>query len=323
MNKIVFMGMSLLILLGFTTSCVSMAGNNYTASTNGAYHSVPFIFLENGVEFAIYPNGEFDFAYVGPNYRLNPYKGSRRAFSYNTGYDYDLYLQFDRYGAVIQIESVPVYYDVYGRITQAGNVIIRYMGDVVTQIGGMHIVYERNNVYLSSSGYINAYHRNFRTRPWHAYYAVPQYNIVYTRPYRENYKPTRYSYTEHQQKYANRGRSNYENGRRTFEDPATNAPRRESSSQNRRENTPTPSTNRGRNNATAPRRESTTTNPRTNTTTKKEQNTRQNNTRRNNTTPPQTSTNRRESINSQSRNTTPPATNQNNNRGRSSSGGRR
>src|SRR5699024_10192482 len=163
--------LSKVLFLGFS-SCISMEGmrSNSQSQAQGTYKgSVPFIFVERDVEFAIYPNGEFDFAYVGPNYQNNPYNGPRRPFSYNGGYNYDMYLQFDRFGAVVQVESVPIYYEYYGRITQAVNVIIRYTGDYVTQVGIMHVIYERGNVYLATSGYVNSYNRHLRPQPWHSY----------------------------------------------------------------------------------------------------------------------------------------------------------
>lgn len=260
MKKAGLFFMSILLLLGFT-SCVSMEDTRSASQPQamGTYKgSVPFIFVERDVEFAIYPTGEFDFAYVGPNYRYTPYNGPRRPFSYNGGYNYDVYLQFDRFGAVIQVESVPIFYDYYGRIIQAGNVILRYSGDYVTQIGNMHIIYERGGVYLASSGYVNNYNQHLRPQPWHPYYTRPYYPIVYATPYREHYKPKRYSYDEHRQRYDNRGRSNYDNGRRTFIDPGTHQPRREGTTDNRRENIQNPTdSNRGRNNTTNPRGENT------------------------------------------------------------------
>lgn len=259
MRRAGFLFISIVLFLGFT-SCLSMAESRTSSQAQGTYRgSVPFIFVERNIEFAIYPNGEFDFAYVGPNYQNTPYNGPRRPFSYNGGYNYDMYLQFDRFGAVVQVESVPIYYDYYGRITQAGNIIIRYTGDYVTQIGNMHVIYERANVYLASSGYVNSYNRYLRPQPWHSYYARPYYPIVYTVPYRENYNPKRYAYEEHRQRYDNRGRSNYDNGRRAFIDPTTQLPRREAATDNRRENIQNPiDPNRGRNNTTTPRGESTT-----------------------------------------------------------------
>lgn len=259
MKKVKFLFICLGILLGFSSCIASLNTNssprpNY-AGAQGTYRaSVPFIFIEQGVEFAIYPNGEFDFAYVGHNYNQNPYRNTSRSFSYNGGYNYDMYLQFDRFGAVIQVENVPIYYDYYGRISQAGSIPLRYQGDVVTQIGNMHIIYERGNVYLGSSGYVNNYNINIIVRPWHAYYVIPHYHIVYTTPYRRNYSPARYSYTEHVQRYNNRGKNNYDNGRREFIDPVTQLPRRgESINTGRDNNTNTP--NRGRDNTTTNPRE--------------------------------------------------------------------
>lgn len=262
MKKLGILFVHFALLLSFT-SCVSMVesgSTSHTTSAQGTYKgSVPFVFIERDVEFAIFPNGEFDFAYVGNNYQYNPYNGPRRPFSYNGGYNYDMYLQFDRYGAVIQVESVPIYYDPYGRVSQIGNIRIKYYGDYVGEIGNMHIIYKSNGVYMASSGYVNAYNQNYRPQPWHAYYARPYYNIIYTQPYRDNYKPKRYTYEEHHQRYDNRGRSNYDNGRRSFVDPATQSPRRTSATDNRRENLNNEATNsdRGRNNTSQPRREST------------------------------------------------------------------
>lgn len=285
MKKAGLFFMSILLLLGFT-SCVSMEDTRSASQPQamGTYKgSVPFIFVERDVEFAIYPTGEFDFAYVGPNYRYTPYNGPRRPFSYNGGYNYDMYLQFDRFGAVIQVESVPIFYDYYGRIIQAGNVILRYSGDYVTQIGNMHIIYERGGVYLASSGYVNNYNQHSRPQPWHPYYTRPYYPIVYATPYREHYKPKRYSYDEHRQRYDNRGRSNYDNGRRTFIDPGTHQPRREGTTDNRRENIQNPTdSNRGRNNTTNPRGENT----KEATKGRRESSTNQKNTKRRETTQP-------------------------------------
>lgn len=261
MKKLGILFINLALILGLT-SCVSMVDSGsttHTATAQGTYKgSVPFVFIERDVEFAIFPNGEFDFAYVGNNYQYNPYNGPRRPFSYNGGYNYDMYLQFDRYGAVVQVESVPIYYDPYGRVSQIGNIRIKYYGDYVGEIGNMHIIYERGNVYLASSGYVNSYNQNYRPQPWHSYYARPYYNVIYTQPYRDNYRPKRYTYEEHYQRYDNRGRSNYDNGRRSFVDPATQSPRRSSATDNRVENLNNgTNADRGRNNTSQPRREGT------------------------------------------------------------------
>ena len=59
-------------------------------------------------------------------------------------------------GAIIQIEDVPVYYDVYGRIIQAGEVEISYRNRAISRIGGLHIYYNSYGDYDYYTGYINS-----------------------------------------------------------------------------------------------------------------------------------------------------------------------
>lgn len=158
-----------------------------------------FIFVEGGVEFAVYPNGEFDF-YYNPRFsntslRQIPHPGNN--ISYNAGYNYDAFVQYDDYGAVIQIEQVPVYYDFYGRIIQAGDVIIRYdHKGRIARIGGMNIRYNRFNQPVRYVGFINHYNTRYVFRPWHNYYMRPHanYRVVYYEPYRAYYEPVRMDY---------------------------------------------------------------------------------------------------------------------------------
>lgn len=171
--------------------------NSLYASKHKGYGN-SFIFMEGNIEFSVFPDGQFDF-YV-PNY--GP-KGSlsintpHLSFSFNTGYDYGPYVQYDDYGAIIQIENVPIYYDYYGRISQAGNVKIHYNNfGRVSRIGGLYVYYDKHHRFTRYTGYINAYNRTYVYQPWHHYYTVPvyEYRVVYTKPYRKYYKPVRYTY---------------------------------------------------------------------------------------------------------------------------------
>ncbi|WP_146090666.1 hypothetical protein [Aureitalea marina] len=184
-----------------------------------------YIFVEGGVEFAVYPDGQFDFAYVGGNRgRLNvDYYNSGLNISFNSGYNYDMYVQYDDYGAVIQVENIPIYYDHFGRIVRAGNVDIQYANRRIVRVGGMNIFYDRWGYFSYYTGYISPWYRFYIYRPWHVYYARPFYNscIVYDYPYRRYYNPYRYEYNYHRRNYLNRGRSSYANGRRSFHKPGS------------------------------------------------------------------------------------------------------
>ncbi len=167
-----------------------------------------FIFVERDVEFAVYTNGEFDF-YYNPQFARHPgnnIRTPRENISYNAGYNYDLFVQYDDYGAVIQIEDVPVYYDYYGRIIQAGNVYINYNshGNVV-RVGNMHVRYNRFNQPIRYIGSINQYNSHYVYQPWHQYYMRPHqdYRVVYYQPYRAYYEPSRINYIQYSTYYQN------------------------------------------------------------------------------------------------------------------------
>lgn len=194
----------ILVLLFFGWSLTASANSKPTTN----YYNNSFIFVEGGVEFAIYPNGEFDFYYNQDFQRGSSVQISSPNvnISYNSGYNYEPYVQYDDYGAVIQIENVPVYYDYYGRITQAGNIFISYNNfGRVARVGQMYVHYNRQHHFSHYSGFINHYNRQYVYRPWHRYYQRPHINvnIVFNRPYRAYYEPHRVSYTQYVTIYNN------------------------------------------------------------------------------------------------------------------------
>ncbi len=149
-----------------------------------------FIFVENGITFSVYPDGEFDF------YIENQVTGRRNGVTFNSGFDYSPYAQYDDYGAVIQVEDVPVYYDNYGRVTQIGDVDINYNRNRVNRVGNMYVYYNSRGFYDHHTGYINVYNRHYVYQPFHAFFARPSVGLclVYNRPYRRYYSPIRYTY---------------------------------------------------------------------------------------------------------------------------------
>ncbi len=194
------------LILALVFIGVSASANASKATFSPFNYGEAFIFIEGGVEFAVYPNGEFDFHY-NPRF-LNtslmhiPHPG--RNISYNSGYNYDAFVQYDDYGAVIQVEHVPVYYDHYGRILQAGDVIIRYNNrGLISRVGNMSIRYNRFNQPIRYVGVINHYNTRYVYRPWHQYYMRPHtnYRVVYFEPYRAYYEPVRMNYYQYNTYY--------------------------------------------------------------------------------------------------------------------------
>jgi len=207
------------ILLG-TSVGLADTSTAETSMTYGYNYGKSFIFSENGITFSVYPDGEFDF------YLNRLHNAGVRAdignvgITFNSGYDYNAYVQYDDYGAVLQVENVPIYYDYYGRVEQIGDVRVYYRNGRVYRVGGLYAYYTPAGHFDYYTGYINTYNRYYVYRPWHGYFARPSlgFCLVFNNPYRRYYSPIRYTYYRpyrynHRRVYASVGKSyNYNNG---------------------------------------------------------------------------------------------------------------
>ncbi|MEM8999649.1 MAG: hypothetical protein AAGB24_05245 [Bacteroidota bacterium] len=154
-----------------------------------------FIFNERGITFSVYPDGEFDF-YI--DNRVNIGVGARIGnvgITFNSGFDYNPFVQYDDYGAIIQVENVPIYYDYYGRVSQIGGIDIWYRNGRLRRVGGLH-VYWNGGVFSHCTGFINIYNRGYVYRPFHRWFVRPAIGFcnVWNSPYRRYYHPIRYTY---------------------------------------------------------------------------------------------------------------------------------
>lgn len=154
-----------------------------------------FVFDEMGVTFSVYPDGEFDF-YMDNLMQSTTVSNGFVDVTFNSGYDYNPYVQYDDFGAVIQVENVPIYYDYYGRVSQIGDVLINYRNRRVCQVGGLQVYYNMHGHYAYHTGYINVWNPYFVYRPFYVAFARPAINLCFVRttPYRQYYRPVRYTY---------------------------------------------------------------------------------------------------------------------------------
>lgn len=212
-----------LITLSSTTFATTTTSET-TARYNAVYDGSRYIFVENGIEFSVFPDGEFDF-YIpeivqGINVNVN---AGPVGISFNTGYDYDPYVQYDEYGAVIQIENTPVFYDNYGRLVQAGDVRINYRRNRIVNVGGLFVHYNNFGAFSHYTGFVNIYNRNYVFHPYHNFFYRPVFNrcLVWTTPYRQFYNPVRFNYAFHRNNYVRGFRNGYANARRDFRRPNT------------------------------------------------------------------------------------------------------
>ncbi|WP_051908138.1 hypothetical protein [Flavimarina sp. Hel_I_48] len=203
------------------TSQASMASVNHSDNPYSRYNGQRYLFNEGGIEFSVYPDGEFDFVVPQAvnNLQLN-LNNSALNISYNTGFNYDAFVQYDTYGAVIQIADVPIYYDNWGRISQAGNIVINYVNNHIVRVGNLQVFYQ-GNAFAYTRGYINPYNRRIQYYAYTDYFYRPYVDrcLVYNAPYRRSYAPQRYSYAYHRNQYLHGFNDGYANAYRDFRRP--------------------------------------------------------------------------------------------------------
>jgi len=217
MKNIIFFFIAAVVGLSQASATpINISDNRYSL-----YDGNRYLFLEGGIEFSVYADGEFDFIVPQAvnNIQVN-LNNSALNISYNTGFNYDAFVQYDNYGAVIQIADVPIYYDNWGRIAQAGNVVITYRDNRISRVGNLQIFYQGNS-FAYTRGYINPYNRRINHYVYTDYFYRPFVDrcLVYNMPYRNAYNPHRYSYAYHRNQYRSGYNDGYANAYRTFNRP--------------------------------------------------------------------------------------------------------
>jgi hypothetical protein len=194
-------------------------------ASNNINYNDSFTFVEGNINFAVFPNGEFDFYLNQPNNVRVNVNGPNMNISFNAGYNYNAYVQYDRFGAVIQIENIPVFYDYYGRVTQIGSIQINYNNGRLIRLGGMNVYYNNYGAYAYHRGYINTYNRVYVYNPYPTCFVKPyfDYRVVSYQPYRKHYKEIRYKYNNNHSKNNYYSQSNKpKNNSKNYGEPVEN-----------------------------------------------------------------------------------------------------
>lgn len=108
----------------------------------------PISFTERGIEFFVFQNGDFDFN-TRPNDSQGDYffrsagkKGSNATSARGNG-NYGTLIEHDSFGRVRRVGNTFINYDSQDRVSRIGTVYMRYNRALLTQIGGLQIVYNR------------------------------------------------------------------------------------------------------------------------------------------------------------------------------------
>lgn len=132
----------------------------------------PIVFTERGIEFFIFPDGQFDFntrPSTGNDMSDMYYKSTTRTSAVNKTYgaprnfrneNYGVRVEHDNFGKVRRIGNVFINYDSNDRIKRVGSVYMTYNRYALEQVGGLQIIYNRRGQIVDIVGSVKGRRAN-------------------------------------------------------------------------------------------------------------------------------------------------------------------
>ena len=171
MKKITLLVVASILLVGN----LALASENPVFSDNtnrrGYYidyrDAEPIIFRERGIEFMLFPNGEFDFNTrpSGPRYHVNGTNGAPGTRGYYGPSERGIRVEHDNFDRVRRVGNVYINYDAFGRVKRIGTIYMSYNSFAVTKVGNMRIVYDRRGRIVDVYGFINHANGGYNYNP--------------------------------------------------------------------------------------------------------------------------------------------------------------
>lgn len=165
---------TLLVASIFLAGSMAHASENHFFSDNngkgkGPKHYVdyrdaePISFIERGIEFFVFPNGEFDFNTRPDDVQGGDYyfkaagkRGSVEIVS-RRPVNYGVRIEHDSFGRVRRVGNTFINYDYNDRVSRIGTVYMRYNRFALIQIGGLRIMYNRKCQIIDMFGSVKGY----------------------------------------------------------------------------------------------------------------------------------------------------------------------
>ncbi len=124
----------------------------------------PIVFVERGVEFYVFADGQFDFN-TRPSKGDLYYKNGRRSVNKTFGApannrNFGVKIEHDNLGRIRRVGNVFVNYDANDRIKRIGSVYMSYNRFALSQVGGLKIVYNRRGQIIDFVGAVKGYSYN-------------------------------------------------------------------------------------------------------------------------------------------------------------------
>lgn len=122
----------------------------------------PISFTERGIEFFVFPNGEFDFN-TRPDDSHGDYHyksaGKRVTIEVNRRPEnYGVRIEHDAFGRVRRVGNTFINYDFNDRVSRIGTVYMKYNRFALSQVGGLRIIYDRRGQIVDIFGTVKRYY---------------------------------------------------------------------------------------------------------------------------------------------------------------------
>ncbi len=163
MKKITLLVASIL-LVGSVAKASEIINFSGEAITSRFSIEEPIEFVERGVTFYVFPNGEFDFNTAQSTNSDVLYRNGRRNFNQTYGVPSNggVKIEHDAKGRVRRIGNVFINYDFDNRIKRIGSVYMSYNRFALSQIGGLRIMYNRRGEIVDMFGSVKGYYNNYQ-----------------------------------------------------------------------------------------------------------------------------------------------------------------
>jgi hypothetical protein len=132
----------------------------------------PIVFTERGIEFYVFPDGQFDFnthpsTSSGMYYKSNKRNAVNKTYGAPSNFrneNYGVKVEHDNFGKIRRIGNVLINYDSNNRIKRAGSVYMTYNRYALEQVGGLQIIYNRRGQIVDIVGSVKGRTSNVNTQ---------------------------------------------------------------------------------------------------------------------------------------------------------------
>ena len=140
--------------------------NNSRKGYSSIYNAEPVQFMERGIKFYVFLDGEFDFSAKTGNRDGTFYKNKKRKRNHKNKHFKGLRIERDYRGNIRKVGNVSINYNRYGKVSRIGSIFVDYRFRNVSRVGDLSIRYDRRGD-IQYYGKVKRGHRyNDRYRDW-------------------------------------------------------------------------------------------------------------------------------------------------------------